>query len=232
VSASSRSRGKPLNFIEKRELRRTRSQRTSITSIRSHGRRSRRRAAALGVRGHGRLLWCQGDPAGQFGRRLPGQIEHPPSRAPYLHDSLHPGVLSPGWGTMATVNAKVCIYCKAGLTPTSRRAHVWPASMGGRLAPRDTSCDACNNALGPVEDNLRESLSHTFASVGATNDDRTPIEVTIEFAGREFILADGNAVMQVAGSHFDRETKSMIVPMPAGFDSCYRARPMMGSEAA
>jgi hypothetical protein len=120
---------------------------------------------------------------------------------------------------MVTVTAKVCIYCKAGLTPTTRRAHVWPASLGGRLAPRDTNCDDCNNALGPVEDDLRESLSHSFASVGATNEDRDPIEVTIEFAGRDFVLADGNASMEVAGARFDRDTKSMVVPLPAGFDN-------------
>jgi hypothetical protein len=90
---------------------------------------------------------------------------------------------------------------------------------GGRLAPRDTVCSGCNNALGPIEDNLRDSLSHSFASVGATNDDRAPIEVTIEFAGRAFRLADGNAELQVGGTRFDREAKSMIVPLAAGFDN-------------
>lgn len=91
--------------------------------------------------------------------------------------------------------------------------------MGGRLAPRDTNCDVCNNALGPIEDNLRESLSHSFASVGATNEDRELIEVTIEFAGRDFVLADGYAEMQVSGARFDHDTKRMVVPLPAGFDN-------------
>ncbi len=114
--------------------------------------------------------------------------------------------------------AKVCIYCKSTLTSTTRKAHVWPASMGGRLAPRDTNCDACNNAMSPLEDHLRESLSHSFASVGAVNDDRDPIAVTLEFAGREFVFADGNAVMQVGGRRFERESKSMVVPLPAGLE--------------
>lgn len=70
-----------------------------------------------------------------------------------------------------------------------------------------------------VEDKLRESLSHAFASVGAVNDQRDPIEVTVEFAGREFTLADGNAVMDVEGARFDRPTNSMIVPLPAGLEN-------------
>jgi len=117
------------------------------------------------------------------------------------------------------VTEKVCIYCKATLTPATKKAHVWPASMGGRLAPRDTNCDACNNALGVVEDNLRESLSHSFSSVGAVNDEREPIAVNVEFAGREFELADGNALMEVEGATFDRATKTMVVPLPAGLDN-------------
>ena len=111
------------------------------------------------------------------------------------------------------------MYCRRELSTATRRAHVWPASLGGRLATRNTNCDECNNAIGPTEDNLRESLSHSFASVGATNDDRDPIEVTIEFGGRKFVLADGNAAMTVGGARFDRDTRSIIVPLPAGFEN-------------
>jgi len=117
----------------------------------------------------------------------------------------------------------ICVYCKAELTPSTRWAHVWPASMGGRLKSREICCDACNNAIGAVEDNLRESLSHSFASVGATNDDRSPIEATIEFEGNDFVLGEGNALMEVGGRRFDREAKQMVVPLPAGFENQVKA---------
>jgi hypothetical protein len=87
------------------------------------------------------------------------------------------------------------------------------------LWSREICCDECNNAIGAVESNLHKSLAHTFAAVGATNDERSPLEVTIEYAGREFVLADGNATLQVLGARFDRATKSMIVPLPAGLDA-------------
>lgn len=112
-----------------------------------------------------------------------------------------------------------CIYCKAALSSTTRKAHVWPASLGGRLYSREICCDGCNNAISSVEDNLRESLSHSFASVGATNDERDAIEVTVEYQGRDFVLADGNAEMQVTGVRFDRASKMIIVPLPAGFEN-------------
>ena len=112
-----------------------------------------------------------------------------------------------------------CIYCKALLTSATRKAHVWPASLGGRLWSRGICCDECNNAISSAEDNLRESLSHAFASVGATNDEQEPIKVAIEFAGRDFVLADGNADMQVAGSTFDRDTKTLVGPLPAGLEA-------------
>lgn len=111
-----------------------------------------------------------------------------------------------------------CIYCKALLTSATRKAHVWPASLGGRLWSRGICCDECNNAISSAEDNLRESLSHAFASVGATNDEQEPIKVAIEFAGRDFVLVDGNADMQVAGSTFDRDTKTLVGPLPAGLE--------------
>ncbi|MBA3393273.1 MAG: hypothetical protein H0T89_11545 [Deltaproteobacteria bacterium] len=113
----------------------------------------------------------------------------------------------------------ICIYCKAELTPSTRWAHVWPASMGGRLKSRKVCCDKCNNATGPVEDQLRESLGHTFASVGATNDERDPFEVAIDFEGHEFVLSNGNALLEVSGRRFDREAKQIIVPLPAGFEN-------------
>lgn len=117
---------------------------------------------------------------------------------------------------MADVIMKTCVYCRATLTPTTRKAHVWPASMGGRLWSRSICCDACNNAISPFENNLRQSLSPAFASVGATNDERDAFKVKIELGGREFVLADGFANLQVTGARFDRETKSMVVPLPAG----------------
>lgn len=119
---------------------------------------------------------------------------------------------------MAENLAKVCIYCSAPLTPATRKAHVWPASLGGRLKSRATCCDDCNNAIGSAEDRLREALAHTFASVGAVNDEGDPIEVNLEHDGREFVLASGNAVLQVTGARFDHANKSVVVPLPAGLD--------------
>lgn len=127
--------------------------------------------------------------------------------------------MSTGTIRVGAMNATICIYCKAELSDTTRWAHVWPASMGGRLKSRSICCDDCNNAIGVSEDKLRASLSHSFASVGATDDRRKPIEVTIQFEGRDFVLAAGNAIMKVDGRRFDTASKQIIVPLPAGFDN-------------
>jgi len=91
--------------------------------------------------------------------------------------------------------------------------------MGGRLWSRGICCDECNNAISFSEDNLRESLSHAFASVGAANDEQEATKVAVEFAGRNFVAADGNADMQVAGSSFDRDAKTLVAPLPAGLEA-------------
>lgn len=99
-----------------------------------------------------------------------------------------------------------CMYCKAPLTATTRRAHVWPASLGGRLWTRNTNCDVCNNALGVLEGRLRDKLSHTYATVGAVNDERDAFRVTIEFEGRDFSLAGGNALIVAGRPRFEKFT--------------------------
>ena len=127
------------------------------------------------------------------------------------------------------MTAMICIYCKAELTPSTRWAHVWPASMGGRLKSRKVCCDKCNNATGPVEDQLRESLGHTFASVGATNDERDPFEVTVEFEGNEFTLSGGNALKNTGGRRFDREDKPAHRPVASGFSTTVVDAPREGA---
>lgn len=114
--------------------------------------------------------------------------------------------------------ASSCMYCKATLTAQTRKAHVWPASLGGRLWTRDTNCDTCNNALGVLEGRLHEKLSRTYATVGAVNDERDVFRVTIQFEGRNFSLSGGNALLEPGRQRFDRATRAMITPLPAGFD--------------
>lgn len=109
-----------------------------------------------------------------------------------------------------------CIYCRAPLTERTKRAHVWPSALGGRLRSRKICCDDCNNAMSPLERLLHEALRDSFASVGATNEDGEPISVRIKFEGREFVLADGYAVMDASGSRFDKESKSIVSPLPTG----------------
>ena len=120
-----------------------------------------------------------------------------------------------------------CIYCRARLSAETQWAHVWPASMGGRLKSRCICCNECNNFISTKESALREALRHTFASVGAVNDDREPTEIRFTRDGREFVLADGNAVLQEAAVRFDPINKSVVVPLPAGLDAqarrCARA---------
>lgn len=110
---------------------------------------------------------------------------------------------------------KICICCRSEVTPTASRAHVWRAPMGWR----DTNCEGYNNTLGPIEDTFRESLNHSFASVGTMKEDREPINVAIGFACRKFVLADGNAEMQVVEAHFDHDLQSMVVSLPAALDN-------------
>jgi hypothetical protein len=119
---------------------------------------------------------------------------------------------------LGATKVKLCIYCPAELTAATRWAHVWPASMGGRLKSRQFCCDDCNNAIARTESNLFEALRHSFASVGAVNDQRAPVEILIERNGRDFVLADGNAVLRVRGVRFDPDTKNIVVPLPAGLD--------------
>lgn len=114
---------------------------------------------------------------------------------------------------------KVCIYCKVALSPATRLAHVWPAALGGKLKSRKICCDDCNNSLSVAEKALHHSLRHAFASVGATNDEKEPMAVRIQFADRDFVMSNGNAEMETPGSRYDRESKSLVVPLPAGLDA-------------
>lgn len=87
------------------------------------------------------------------------------------------------------------------------------------MASPEICCDDCNNAFAPLEATLRDALARAFAAVGAVNDDREPFAVRVEYEGREFVLADGDAVLQVGGVRFDRSTRSIVVPLPAGLDA-------------
>ncbi len=87
------------------------------------------------------------------------------------------------------------------------------------MASREICCDDCNNAIAPLEATLRDALARAFAAVGAVNDEREPFAVRVEYEGREFVLADGDAVLQVGGVRFDASTRSIVVPLPAGLDA-------------
>jgi hypothetical protein len=91
--------------------------------------------------------------------------------------------------------------------------------MGGRLKSRRICCNACNSAISTKESAVRNALRHAFASVGAVNDDREPTEIRFMRDGREFVLADGNAVLQETAVRFDPINKRVVVPLPAGLDA-------------
>jgi hypothetical protein len=86
--------------------------------------------------------------------------------------------------------------------PRMASIYGWSAEITQHL------CNDCNNAISINEGNLLEALRHSFASVGAVNDRREPVEVLIEREGRDFVYADGNALLQVTGVRFDPGTKA------------------------
>jgi HNH endonuclease len=114
------------------------------------------------------------------------------------------------------MTSRCCIYCLAELSAKTRWAHVWPAALGGKLKSRVICCNDCNNAISTSERSLFEALRHPFASVGAVNDQREPVEVLMEYEGREFLLANGVADLQAADVRFDPSTRKVIVPLPSG----------------
>lgn len=114
------------------------------------------------------------------------------------------------------MGARLCIYCRTPLHAKTRKAHVWPAALGGRLYSTDTNCDDCNNALGRVEDEVRATLQHTYAAVGAQNDEREPITARLNVDGHEFDLAGGAAFYRPPGARFNRDAKAIELPLPAG----------------
>ena len=109
-----------------------------------------------------------------------------------------------------------CIYCREPLSHRTRPAHIWPAAIGGRLKSRRICCDECNSAFSTKEGTLIEALRHTYASVGAVNDDRQPLQVTICLDSNEFLYSDGNAILQVPGTSFDPNTRTVTIPFPPG----------------
>jgi len=111
-----------------------------------------------------------------------------------------------------------CLYCRALVTNTTKRAHIWQRSLGGRRYSRKV-CDVCNNAISTVEGDLHQSLVHTYASVGATNSVGKPHSVWIEFEGIQFVVSKGDALLHVGPTRFDREQQSVVVPLPAGLDA-------------
>lgn len=117
---------------------------------------------------------------------------------------------------LSDTKSRCCIYCLAELSTKTRWAHVWPASLGGKLKSRVICCNECNNTISTSERSLFEALRHPFASVGAVNDQREPVEVLIEHEGRDFLLANGVADLQAGDVRFDPSTPKVIVPLPAG----------------
>src|SRR4051794_8020065 len=67
---------------------------------------------------------------------------------------------------------KTCIYCGERLGPDTRRAHVIPAALGGRLADRDFCCDVCNNEISAVERSLCKVLQPLTAMIGVRRGDK------------------------------------------------------------
>ncbi len=109
-----------------------------------------------------------------------------------------------------------CIYCRNPLTPTTRVAHVWPYAMGGRLASRRICCDRCNNAFAPIEDAMCRALATPAALLDGRRGDGTPIEVRAKMEGLDVKLGRGFADVQVPGVSFDRVTRKVTIPLPAG----------------
>jgi len=116
-----------------------------------------------------------------------------------------------------TLTPTRCIYCAAALTTTTRWAHVWPKSMGGRLQSREICCDNCNNAIGQLEDQLRSNLLHVNATMGAHNGDGMPIVAPLEIDGQSFHISGPLVNLQVSGASYDRGAQRLAVPLPAGF---------------
>ena len=65
-----------------------------------------------------------------------------------------------------------CVYCAHELLPNTKRAHVIPSALGGRLNSRVYCCSDCNTAISPSENRLVQALRFVTAMVGVRRGDR------------------------------------------------------------
>jgi hypothetical protein len=111
---------------------------------------------------------------------------------------------------------KRCIYCPALLKSSTKWAHVWPESIGGRIKSREICCDDCNNALSPVEGAAYQALAFAVANLGGLRGDNKPVEVRATIMGFEAKMSSGFIHVRVPGVSFEPDTHKLTIPLPAG----------------
>lgn len=110
----------------------------------------------------------------------------------------------------------LCIYCRASLTPETRRAHVVPQCLGGRLWSTTICCNDCNNALSPMENELCAALRESSAALGARDAENQPIRANIAVDGKTYDYALGLGNERLPPPKYDKG--ELVFPLPGDPD--------------
>jgi hypothetical protein len=110
----------------------------------------------------------------------------------------------------------LCIYCRLILGPDTRRAHVVPQALGGRLFSTEICCSDCNNALSPLESTLCDALREGSAALRARHADNKPIRAKIQIGEKHYDYADGVGNERLPKPVYDATTRTLTFPLPGG----------------
>jgi HNH endonuclease len=110
----------------------------------------------------------------------------------------------------------LCIYCRTPLGPETRRAHVIPQCLGGRLWSTTICCNDCNNTISPLENELCKALREPSAALRARDAENQPIQAQVEADGKTYDYADGLGNLCLPAPEF-KEGK-LVFPLPGDPD--------------
>jgi hypothetical protein len=110
----------------------------------------------------------------------------------------------------------LCIYCRTPLGPETRRAHVIPQCLGGRLWSTTICCNDCNNAISPLENELCKALREPSAALRARDAENQPIRAQVEADGKTYDYTDGLGNLSLPAPEF-KEGK-LVFPLPGDPD--------------
>ena len=109
-----------------------------------------------------------------------------------------------------------CMYCDAELTEATRFSHPFPNGLGGRLRSRSICCTPCNEAIGRLEEDLRDKLATPSAMVGALTGGAKPIAIMYQsYRGGRYHLWGGRGERKLPPPQYDERFKFLRIPLPA-----------------